>query len=354
MTPALLEADVTVARRTFDVVARVSLAPGKRLALFGTSGAGKTTLVEAIAGTTPISSGEVRLDRKVVNAPPATWRALYPRGDRAGRRRSEPPVPFRHRGVAAVRQPTTLFPHLSVIENVGYGLGRPRPDHSDGSFAELLDRVGLSDLRRAVPEALSGGQRQRAALARALARPFKALLLDEPFSAVDVTSRGDLRDLAIDVTRRNGAVSVLVTHDLGEAQAFGDRIGVMDGGRILQIGDAAEIARAPANRRVAELFGYTCFSDHDEQYLRAFHPDRFAAGAYPERGIVVHGIVTAVRAFGARFACEVQVNDPSSLATLSPIQVNVDCPPAVGSRLEVTATEPPLVARVAVEGDEEG
>jgi len=364
-TPALLDADVTVARRSFDVKAVVSLAAGERLALFGTSGAGKTTLVEAIAGTTPITSGEVRLDRKIVNAPVSSWRA---RGRGQGRARGRPhardvppeagprhplAVPFRFRGVAAVRQPTTLFPHLSIVENVGYGLRHPSA-YGDGSVEDLLDDVGLGGLGQALPQALSGGQRQRAALARALARPFKALLLDEPFSAVDVTSRSALRQLAIDAARERGAVSVLVTHDLAEAQAFGDRIGVMDTGRILQIGDAGDIARAPANRRVAELFGYTAFAEHDEGNLRAFHPDRFVVGTHPERGIVLDGVVTAVRALGTRFACEVQGSDTSGLVLRGLFQVNVDCPPAVGSHWEVTALQPPLVARVAVAGDEEG
>ncbi len=350
---ALLDADVTVARRTFDVRASVSLAAGERLALFGTSGAGKTTLVEAIAGTTPITSGEVRLNHKVVNAPVSSRRAGGS-SIREGTRKGRPaPVPFRDRGVSVVRQPTTLFPHLNVVENVAFGLRHPATFRS-GSLPELLEQVGLSGLERALPARLSGGQRQRAALARALARPFRALLLDEPFSAVDVTSRGALRQLAIDAACGSAAVSVLVTHDLSEAQAFGNRIGVMDSGRILQLGDADEIARAPADRRVAELFGYTTFVEHDELRLRAFHPDRFAAGSHPERGLVLQGVVTAVRASGARFSCELEVASPTNMAVHGPIRVNVDCPPSVGATWEVTAIEPPLVARVAVAGTEEG
>ena len=240
--PTMLEADFAVARRSFDVAAQLSLAPGERLSLFGPSGAGKTTCLEAIAGTAPLRTGQVHLDGLLVN----TAKAKRPRRGAL----VEQPAELRHRGVAVIRQPTTLFPHLSVRKNVTYGLGA-RAHSRGGALEELLERVGLGDLAWAMPDALSGGQRQRACLARAIARPFRALLLDEPFSAVDATSRAMLRTIAVEAIRREEAVAVLVTHDLGEAQAFGHRIGIMENGRILQLGGTEQLVRQPATLRVA-------------------------------------------------------------------------------------------------------
>jgi ABC-type sulfate/molybdate transport systems ATPase subunit len=341
---ALLEADFVVARRTFDVVAQLALASGQRLSLFGPSGAGKTTILEAIAGTVTLRTGEVRLDGRLVNASAGSWRAQMQ------------PVAMRRRGIAVVRQPTTVFPHLSVRKNVAYGLEDKR------HVGELLAHVGLEDLADAMPGTLSGGQRQRVCLARAVARPFRALLLDEPFSAVDVSSRLALRDLAIEAVRRQDAVALFVTHDLVEAQAFGHRIAVIEAGRFLQVADADTLVRQPATRRVAELCGYTSFVDHGDGRQWALHPDRFIEGAISGAGIVLSGTVTSVRAFGTRFACEMvgALGPNSTVGTASAtaaattrILVHVDAPPDVGTDWVVTPLDPPLVSRVTDAGGQD-
>lgn len=344
---AMLEADFAVARRAFDVEAQLSLNPGQRLSLYGPSGAGKTTILEAVAGTVTLRRGEVRLDGHLVNAPDGSWRART-RG-LAG------PVAMRDRGVAVVRQPTTLFPHLSVRQNVGYGL---KDDHHVG---EVLALVGLVDLSDAMPEMLSGGQRQRVCLARAVARPFRALLLDEPFSAVDVSSRAALRDVAVEAVGRQDAVALLVTHDLAEAQAFGNKIAVIEVGRLLQVADAGTLVRQPATRRVAELCGYTSFLDDGDGRQWALHPDRFIEGARPERGVVVCGTVASVQAFGSRFACDIiGAPTPSNVlgvaadVSTTRIGIHVDSPPGVGTHWEVTAIDPPLVSRVTGAEEQEG
>jgi ABC-type Fe3+/spermidine/putrescine transport system ATPase subunit len=337
-THALLEADVVVARREFDVVAQLSLAPGGRLSLFGTSGAGKTTILEAIAGTVTLSRGQVHLDGRLVNASAGSGRSR--------RRPPARPVAMRQRGIAVVRQPTTVFPHLSVRRNVAYGL------HDDRRVAETLALVGLEALADAMPEMLSGGQRQRVCLARAIARPFRALLLDEPVSAVDVSSRAALREVTIDAIGRQDAVALLVTHDLTEAQAFGHQIAVIDHGRLLQIADAGLLVRQPATSRVAELCGYTSFLDHPDGRQWALHPDRFVEGAQSERGIVLSGTVASVQASGSRFACDISGATASAagggpvMASSSRISIHVDSPPEVGTYLEVTALDPPLLSRV--------
>jgi ABC-type sulfate/molybdate transport systems ATPase subunit len=338
----LLEADFAVARRAFEVAARLSLASGQRLSLFGASGAGKTTILEAIAGTVRLRRGDVRLDGRLVNASTGSWRSPVQ------------PVAMRRRGIAVVRQPTTVFPHLSVRRNVAYGL------KDDRRLGEILALVGLEALRDAMPEMLSGGQRQRVCLARAVARPFRALLLDEPFSAVDVSSRVALRDVALDAVSRQDAIALLVTHDLAEAQAFGHQIAVVDNGQVLQLSDAGTLVRHPATRRVAELCGYTSFFDHSDGRQWALHPDRFAEGARNEDGIVLSGTVASVQAFGTRFACEMLGTPTQShvvgAAALpqTRISVHVDAAPEMGREWVVTALDPPLVSRVTIAEEQEG
>jgi iron(III) transport system ATP-binding protein len=259
---------------------------------------------------------------------------------------------MRRRGIAVVRQPTTVFPHLSVWHNVAYGL------RDDRQVSETLALVGIEDLTGAMPEMLSGGQRQRVCLARAIARPFRALLLDEPVSAVDVSSRAALRQVTIDaIGRQEAAVALLVTHDLAEAQAFGHQIAVIDHGQLLQVADAGRLVREPATTRVAELCGYTSFLDCVDGRRWALHPDRYLEGAHPERGVVLSGTVASVQAFGSRFACDMvgAVTATTAAVTSTPrIPIHVESPPEVGTSWVVTALDPPLVSRVADAAGQEG
>ena len=346
----MLDADFAVARRSFDVVAQLVLERGERFSLFGPSGTGKTTCLEAIAGTVALKQGRIQLDGRLVNAARQRRRGAS----------VERPLEARHRGVALVRQPTTLFPHLSVRTNVTYRM-RGRKLFRERSLEELLAEVGLPGLAEAAPDSLSGGQRQRACLARAIARPFRALLLDEPFSAVDAASRVVLRDVAIDAASRAQAVAILVTHDLAEAQAFGHRLGIMDEGRIVQVGSTDELVRRPATARVAELVGYGSFVPEGAGKFWALHPDRFVEGAWPERGGVLSGTVRSVQPFGPRFAAVVLVDtaamargpltaagrsvpDGQSAAPIT-VRVHVDSPPRISEAWEVTALDPPLVGK---------
>jgi molybdate transport system ATP-binding protein len=213
----------------------LEIAAGECLALAGPSGAGKTSVLRIVAGLVRPERGRVScgdrvwLDRSTgVDLPPEQRRCGY------------------------VFQDYALFPHLSAWQNVGYGL--PRRGRRERAL-ELLERLGLAHRADARPSTLSGGERQRVALARALAPGPDVLLLDEPLSALDARTRAVAgRELAA-VLHAAGVPALLVTHDFQEAALLGDRVGVMDDGRIVQIGSASELAAEPASLFVADFTG---------------------------------------------------------------------------------------------------
>ena len=209
---------------------------GEITCLLGSSGGGKTTLLRLAAGLERLQSGRILLDGETLSAP--------------GRQ----PPPER-RPVGLVFQDHVLFPHLTVGQNLAFGLRRLPAREREGVVAESLRAVSLTDLARRYPDTLSGGQQQRVALARALAPAPRALLLDEPFANVDVTLRRALREGARRDLRRSGSIAVVVTHDPDEALELADRIAILERGRIIQAGSPLEIWRTPAAAAVAKLFG---------------------------------------------------------------------------------------------------
>jgi iron(III) transport system ATP-binding protein len=162
-------------------------------------------------------------------------------------------VPAHRRRVALVPQEGALFPHLSVAENIGYGLDRA--GRRSGRVDEVLQLVGLQEYHRRMPHQLSGGQQQRVALGRALAPRPRLILLDEPFSALDAGLRAELRQDVRDALRADGATAVLVTHDQGEALSLADHVVVMRDGIVVQAGPPADVYAAPADSWVARFVG---------------------------------------------------------------------------------------------------
>lgn len=231
---------VTIQKRLSAFDLNVQLEVGAEiLVLFGPSGAGKTQTLDAIAGLMTPDSGEITLDE----------RTLF-------RRLGGQPLinlPARQRRVGYVFQSYALFPHLTALENVAYSLWR-RPDARERALA-LLDRMGLAQLAERYPRQLSGGQQQRVAIARALAMEGQALLMDEPFSALDNPTRKLLHRDLLALQRETKLIVIYVTHNLDDAIAVGDRLAVMREGRIEQVGPLKETLSCPANQTVAELFG---------------------------------------------------------------------------------------------------
>lgn len=204
--------------------------------LFGPSGAGKSLTLQCVAGVARPDEGRIV----------ANGRALFDAA--AGLN-----LPPQQRRVGYVPQRYALFPHLTVVQNIAYGLRGVSRGERDARVRELVDLMGLSGLEARRPAALSGGQQQRVALARALAPDPDILLLDEPFAALDVGLRAELRDELVALQQRRALTVVIVTHDLSDAFLLAQRVVVIDRGRTLQQGSREDVFYRPATRRVAEF-----------------------------------------------------------------------------------------------------
>ena len=207
--------------------ANLRVSPGEIACLLGPSGCGKTTLLRLVAGLEPLQTGRILVDGTDLAA-----------------------APPERRGIGLVFQDFALFPHLSALDNVAFGIAADRK-----RAREVLRRLGMEDYAGAFPHTLSGGQQQRIALARALAPRPRVMLLDEPFSGLDTGLRARLRDDTLHLLKASGAATILVTHDPEEAMFMGDRIAVMDRGRIVQVGPPEALYLHPMNAFVAAFFG---------------------------------------------------------------------------------------------------
>ena len=209
--------------------------------LIGPSGCGKTTLLRAVAGLEPVAAGEIKMSGTVIGSAHVN---LAPEKRRIG----------------MVFQDYALFPHLDVRHNVGFGIHHwPKPERRT-RVAEVLDLVGLTGSEKRYPHELSGGQQQRVALARAMAPQPQLLLLDEPFSNLDVDLRERLAHELRSILKAAGATALFVTHDQLEAFAIGDTIGVMSEGKLHQWDDAYSLYHRPATRFVADFIGHGVFA----------------------------------------------------------------------------------------------
>ncbi|HZT08124.1 MAG TPA: ABC transporter ATP-binding protein [Chloroflexota bacterium] len=285
--------EVAIEKRLRDFELRTAFsADDELIVLFGPSGAGKSVTVRSIAGIITPDAGSIKIDgRPVFDAS----RGID--------------VPIQKRHVGYVPQHYGLFPHLSVGENVAYGLAGIPADRARARVSDMLGRLDLAGYERRRPRELSGGQQQRVALARALITEPRVLLLDEPFSALDSMLRARLRRDLLTIHRQFPVTTIFISHDLGEAYTLADKIAVYDRGSVLQVGSRDDIFRRPASGRVARLTGASNVFPA-RLVARAEPHGRGVACDEPERG---HGLRVQLAGTDSILAAE----DPGGLLQAS-------------------------------------
>lgn len=252
---------------------------GELIVLLGPSGCGKTTLLKIIAGLLDPIDGDLLFGDRVFTG-----------------------VPAERREAAMVFQKPLLFPYLTVEENVAFGLKMRKiaGDESARRVAEALEMVQLDGFGERKPRELSGGQEQRVSLARALVTRPRVLLLDEPFSALDVGLRGEMRSLVRQIQRRLQITTVFVTHDQEEAVTIADRIALLLDGEIVQVGRPRDFYISPRTPEAARFFGWKVIDGHPRI---AFHPGNVRLAApdtVAENGIILKGMLEGIIDIGAR------------------------------------------------------
>jgi iron(III) transport system ATP-binding protein len=324
--PRLSLQGVTVAFEGLPAVDDLSLdvGAGEIVCLLGPSGCGKTTTLRVAAGVERQSSGRVLVDGRVVSEPG----------------RHEPPEA---RSIGLMFQDFALFPHLTVADNVAFGLRRSvQAGDRMRVVAEYLARVGLEAYGRKFPHQLSGGEQQRVALARALAPKPRVMLMDEPFSGLDNRLRDEVRDQTLSILKEEGAGVLLVTHEPDEAMRMADRIALMRDGKIVQVGAPYHVYNYPVDRRAAAFFSdlniiHGVVRDRQTdtpfglfltpklvdqadveivirpQHLRIEPDEGHAPGQTPEHGMPASGRVVRARFVGAASLIQVAVDHDGSI-----------------------------------------
>ena len=254
---------------------------GEIVSLLGASGCGKTTVLRAIAGFEPLRDGQIVIDEQLASSADIT-------------------LPPEQRSVGMVFQDYALFPHLNIADNIAFGLRKLAASDRDYQVKQLLSAVGLPGLGERYPHELSGGQQQRVALARALAPSPKLLLMDEPFSNLDVELRERLSLEVRDILKAQGITGIMVTHDQHEAFAVSDKVGVMQQGRIEQWDTPYNLYHEPQTRFVADFIGQGEFISG-----RIVEPARFET----EFGILVSDRCNCEKAIGRQVDILIRPDD---------------------------------------------
>ncbi len=341
MTTLLLDrltADYGATRALGDFTLKVN--DGELVALLGPSGCGKTTALKIVAGLLTPTSGDVLFDGASVL-----------------------PIPAERRGATLVFQKPLLFPHLTVAENIGFGLKmrRMKKDEIAARVAQAAQWMRLEGFERRKPHELSGGQEQRVALARALVTEPRVLLLDEPFSALDENLRGEMRLLVRELQQRLRITTIFVTHDQREALAVADRIALLLDGRIEQYGEPRDLLLNPRGARAARFFGWKILSGERSgrivnltpaaagelklshtgeagQCYVAFRPEDVRLCACKEQDRNLKGRLESLIDFGARWQWRVRLHGGE---VLEAEQANppCECRPRVGDEIQLFLPE---------------
>ncbi len=236
-----LVAQIQVLVGELDLSVDFEAAPGETIAILGPNGAGKTTLVRALAGLQPIDSGRIVLDERVLDQRSGPGKEIY--------------VPPEQRDAGVLFQDLALFPHMSALANVAFALesgGVPKREAERRALA-LLGSLAIGSVAGARPASLSGGEAQRVALARALVREPRMLLLDEPLSSLDASTRSNTRATLREVLEGFDGVRIIVTHDLADVVALASRVLVLESGAITHHGSIREVLANPSSDYVRHL-----------------------------------------------------------------------------------------------------
>jgi ABC-type Fe3+/spermidine/putrescine transport system ATPase subunit len=319
------------------------------VALLGPSGCGKTTVLKVVAGLLSPASGDVRFDGVSVLS-----------------------IPAERRGATMVFQKPLLFPHMTVAENVGFGLKmrRLKKDEISARVAQALRWVKLEGYERRKPHELSGGQEQRVTLARALGAEPRVLLLDEPFSALDENLRGEMRALVRELQQRLRITAIFVTHDQREAMAVADRVALLLDGRIEQFGKPRDLLLNPRSARAARFFGWKILSGDCNgltvstaagdlklphtgqagQCYVAFRPENARLCACTEHGGSLTGRIESLIDYGARWQWRVRLADGEVLEADQEHRPG-ECQPRVGDEIKLFLPESAIRCYAAVRTD---
>ena len=292
MSIALSFKDVSCRFGDEDVVKNVSfdISDGEIVCLLGASGCGKTTSLRLAAGMEVPSAGEIFLNGRCVSTPTEV-------------------APPEMRGIGFLFQDFALFPHLSVFDNVVFGIADQSRDDQKRRADMLLEAVGLSGFAEKFPATLSGGEQQRAALARAMAPKPRVVLMDEPFSNLDPQLRDQMRDLTLQLLNENDAAGLIVTHDAADALRMADRIAVQSAGEILQIDTPQVIYEAPNSLQVAAMFGAVNVMENPQGSGQlGVRPEAISLTG-TDADMQFEAEVTGVRAFGADWLCSLRRAD---------------------------------------------
>lgn len=297
-----------------------SVRDGELIAVVGPSGCGKSTLLRIIAGLDEVTSGEVKIGGMRVND-----------------------LPPQQRGIAMVFQNHALYPHMSVYQNLAFGLKvRHVPRNTiDARVRRTAEQLGLTSLLQRYPRELSGGQRQRTALGRAMLREPAVFLLDEPLSSLDLPLRTEMRRELAALHRSLGTTMIYVTHDQAEALSLGERVVVMSSGAVQQIDVPEAIYDRPINQFVAGFIGWPPMNFFSAQVLGDGEYDgaRFEYGVRPERlhlrpepadGLSITGTLERIESFGGEWQMELSCQGERLIARLPPEQTR-----AVGSEVRL-------------------
>jgi molybdate transport system ATP-binding protein len=327
----MLIADLAERKGAFGLAVEFTALPGEVTVLVGESGAGKTSILRLLAGLSRPGGGHIILDDEVyADVAKGVWQPAW------------------KRDVGYVAQDFALFPHLTVSNNVSFGLralGVPSGERR-ARVEDSLRRAGVAELGGRLPAQLSGGQQQRVALARALVLRPRLLLLDEPLSALDIQTRRQLRGELRALLRELPCVTVYVTHSPLEALVFGDRIVVVDDGKISQAGSRAELLRRPRSRYVAELIGTNLLVGRQATMVTAGPRVRTADGMLEISGGPGEGAVFAAVSPREITLSRERPEGSAQNVFVGPVLELVPEPPA-GERVRVVlGTDPPLVAEV--------